>query len=43
MRETAVQRVVDVLPLPALCDFQLVLDSGAFGQFDDDVPQVGVV
>ena len=43
MRETAVQRVVDALALPAVRDFQLVLDSGAFGQFHDDVPQVGTV
>jgi hypothetical protein len=41
VRETAVQRVVDALELPVVRDFQLVLDPGAFGQFYDDVPQVG--
>src|SRR5260221_11185660 len=41
VRETAVQRVVDPLALPVVRHLQLVLDPGAFGQFHDDVPQVG--
>src|SRR5258708_1777613 len=43
VRETAVQRVVDALALPVVRHFQLVLDPGSFGQFHDDVPQVGAV
>jgi hypothetical protein len=43
MGETAVQRVVDAVTLAAVRHFQLVLDSGAFGQFHDDVPQVSAV